>query len=505
MPIFNGGRIGSNNVPFTGTKSNDPNYSSVSLLLNGNGIDGSTTFTDNSSYGHTVTPGGDTQISTTQRKFGGASMYFDGSGDYLSIPDDIPDDTSLHLGSDNFTFEFWTYLNSTNGNFINKRVNTSANVQYLYFFMSGGSLVLYATSNGSSWDIASNFNFGNTTLSTGQWYHIALVRSGTEIATYVNGIKSPNTITTSAAIHNGSTNPLRIAGDVPYNSYLNGYIDDFRLTQGVARYTSNFTPPTAQLPGGETGTFASGLWTGLEQCDAVRRGIWPVSIVADGLVLHLDAGNSNSYPGYGTTWYDLSDNGNNGTLMNGPTYNSSDGGSIVFDGDNDYVDLGTIGVSHPLQLNNGFTISWWGIQGGGGDLFQRIIDKSNGGLGANGWAIYPKDQDTPESELTLSYNGTDGTINSSTSLSSTSWQNWSLTWSSSSNQWIWYLNGSVDNSGYTTYGVPTVETNARIGSWNHSTGREYKGKISSVLIYTRPLTSSEITQNFDALKGRYGL
>ena len=191
--------------------------------------------------------------------------------------------------------------------------------------------------------------------------------------------------------------------------------------------------------------------------------------------------------------------------MNGPTYNSSDGGSIVFDGDNDYVDLGTIGVSHPLQLNNGFTISWWGIQGGGGDLFQRIIDKSNGGLGANGWAIYPKDQDTPESELTLSYNGTDGTINSSTSLSSTSWQNWSLTWSSSSDQWIWYLNGSVDNSGYTTYGVPTVETNARIGSWNHSTGREYKGKISSVLIYTRPLTSSEITQNYNALKGRYGL
>ena len=242
---FNGGTIGIANTVFTGSKSNDPNYSSVSLLLNGNGTNGSTTFTDSSSYGHTVTPGGNAQISTTQSKFGGASMYFDGSGDYL----EIPDDTSLHLGSDNFTFEFWTYLNSTTGHFINKRVSTSANVQYLYFSIVGGTLYLYATSNGSSWDIASNFNFGNTTLSTGQWYHIALVRNGTEIATYVNGIKSPNTITTSAAIHNGSTNPLRIVGDVPYGNYLNGYIDDFRLTQGVARYTSNFTPPTAQLPG----------------------------------------------------------------------------------------------------------------------------------------------------------------------------------------------------------------------------------------------------------------
>ena len=228
-------------------------------------------------------------------------------------------------------------------------------------------------------------------------------------------------------------------------------------------------------------------------------------IVTDGLVLCLDAGNTKSYPGSGTTWTDLSGQGNNGSLVNGVGYNSGNGGSLSFDGVNDYIDLGTIGVSHPLQLNNGFTISWWGIQGSGGDLFQRIIDKSDAGLARNGWAIYPRGQTTPESQLTLNYNGTDGTINSSTNISSTSWQNWSLTWSSSSNQWIWYLNGSVDNSGYTTYNVPNVQTNARIGSWNHSTGREYKGKISSVLIYTRPLTQSEIQQNFNALRGRFGI
>jgi len=222
----------------------DPDFDSVSLLLHGDGTNGSTTFIDSSNNSHTVTPGGDAEISTTQSKFGGASMYFDGDGDYLSIPDD----TSLHLGSDDFTFEFWTYLNSTTGDLTNKRTISTDGVQYLYFRVTDGSLLTWITSDGSTWDIAENFGFGNTTLSTGQWYHIALVRNGTEISTYVDGTKSPNTITTSAAIQNGSTYPLVIGADVAYGNYLDGYIDDFRLTQGVARYTSNFTPPTAPFP-----------------------------------------------------------------------------------------------------------------------------------------------------------------------------------------------------------------------------------------------------------------
>ncbi|NDD68140.1 MAG: hypothetical protein EBZ29_01750, partial [Synechococcaceae bacterium WB9_4xC_028] len=71
---FNGGLIGKTNDPFTETVSDDPNYSNVSLLLNGNGTNGSTAFADSSSYSHTVTPVGNAQISTAQSKFGGASM-----------------------------------------------------------------------------------------------------------------------------------------------------------------------------------------------------------------------------------------------------------------------------------------------------------------------------------------------------------------------------------------------------------------------------------------------
>jgi len=271
---FNGGTIGIANTVFTGTKSDDPNYSNVSLLLNGNGTNGSTTFTDSSSNNHTITANGNAQISTAQSKFGGASMYFDGSGDYLTIADD----TSFHVGSGDFTIEFWIYRSTAvDMNIINKRTSSAASVQWLYFQINAsGVLRLWATSDNSNWDIANSFNFGNTALSTGQWYHIALVRNVQEFATYVNGTKSSNTFTSSASITTGGTNTVQIGGDPAFNGgYVNGYIDDFRITKGVARYTSNFTSPTAQLPGGETGPFASGLWTSSDHIKQIRNELWP--------------------------------------------------------------------------------------------------------------------------------------------------------------------------------------------------------------------------------------
>jgi len=465
----------------------DPDFSNVSLLLHGNGTNGSTTFRDSSNNSHAITANGDAEISTTENKFGGASMYFDGNGDYLNIPDS----DQFEIGSGDFTFEAWIYLTGYSAAYTGQ--NYIAEIVCKDSLNTGRGFMFQVTGTSTSWTtlqlvlFSSNTSFvsteATTSFSLNTWYHVAAVRNGTSVRLYKDGIDvggNTNAVSvqnTQTVVAVGSESPYYISQGYAY--YFPGYIDDLRITKGVARYTSNFTPPTAPLP--------------------------DETVVTNGLVLHLDAGNSASYPGSGTTWTDLSGNGNNGTLTNGPTYDSSDGGSIVFDGDNDYIDLGTIGVSHPLQLDNGLTISWWGIRGSGGDVFQRIIDKSNSGVAANGWGIYPRNTTTPESQLTLAYNGTDNIINSSTKISSTSWQNWSITWSSSSGQWIWYLNGSVDNSGSTTYNIPTVETNARIGTWNHSTAREYKGKISSVLIYTRPLTASEIAKNYNVLRDRYGL
>jgi hypothetical protein len=277
---FNSGRIGKTNTVFTGTVSDDPNYSSVSLLLNGNGTNGSTTFTDSSSYGHTVTPVGNAQISTTQSKFGGASIAFDGSGDYLSIPDS----DQFEIGSGDFTFEAWIYLtgysvaylgqyyiaeiickdgSSRGFNFEIKGTSTSWTTLGVGLF-SSNSTVIY-TSATTSFDL-------NT------WYHVAAVRNGTSLRLYKNGVdvgggtNATSAQNTATVVTVGSENPYWIS--LGYGYYFPGYIDDIRITKGVARYTANFTPPTAQLPGGETGTFASGVWTPREQCDAVRRGAW---------------------------------------------------------------------------------------------------------------------------------------------------------------------------------------------------------------------------------------
>ena len=89
----------------------DPNFADVSLLLHGNGTNGSTTITDSSPSPKTVTAVGNAQISTAQSKFGGSSIAFDGTGDYLSVPND----GTLQMGSVDFTIEFWIYFNSLSG------------------------------------------------------------------------------------------------------------------------------------------------------------------------------------------------------------------------------------------------------------------------------------------------------------------------------------------------------------------------------------------------------
>ena len=230
-------------------------------------------------------------------------------------------------------------------------------------------------------------------------------------------------------------------------------------------------------------------------------------IVTDNLVLALDAANIKSYPGSGTTWTDLSGKGNNGTLTNGPTHSSDNGGFFEFDGDNDYVDLGTISTSNVLQMHNpsggGLTLSWWGYFDNTGDDFQRIFDKSNGGTGSNGWAIYGGvTGSTPR--LNLGSGSNNDQVISDSYLAST-WQNWCVTWVQSSGTYVTYLNGVQDKTGTRTWNIPSVQTNARIGSWNHSTAREYNGKIASLNIYDKALTASEVQQNFNASRGRYGI
>jgi hypothetical protein len=174
---------------------------------------------------------GNAQISTSVVKFGTGSMAFDGSGDWLRTPST----PSNGLGAGNFTVEMWVYLNNTTGTQV---FVTTANPTLDFspaFYNSGGDLRWYDGSVKST----------GGTLSAGVWTHIAACRASGTLRFFINGTQTPTTY--SVATNYGSSVPI-IVGSNNYGESLNGYIDDLRITNGVARYTANFTPPTAAFP-----------------------------------------------------------------------------------------------------------------------------------------------------------------------------------------------------------------------------------------------------------------
>lgn len=215
-------------------------------------------------------------------------------------------------------------------------------------------------------------------------------------------------------------------------------------------------------------------------------------IVTDGLVLCLDAANPKSYPGSGTTWSDLSGKGNNGTLTNGPTYSSANGGYIVFDQIDDRINLGN--VSLPTTA---LSVSAWiydtDTSNGYRDFFTkaghfkfRIDNNSEGGnLSSFVWI-----SGSPEPRL-------------STSWTKNVWTNVSFTWNTNGNFRL-FTNGILRSSSTTRSGTLNTTTNElTVGSDQSSTF--WKGNISNVLIYNRTISDTEVQQNFNATRGRYGI
>jgi len=214
----------------------DPNFSSVQLLLHGNGTNGSTTFTDNSNNNFSLTRGGNTVISTAQSKFGGASILFDGAGDYLQIPNN----SNLTLGTGDFTMEFWIYPLSQPGLF-NTIIGGDATSQPIVNLRGSG------TSSSISMNVFGSADIFNEsfTFTQNNWYHVAISRSGTSLKVYVNGNQIGPTITNSTNI---SAPITCVGGLISYAQNFNGYIDDVRITKGVARYTgSTLTVPTREF------------------------------------------------------------------------------------------------------------------------------------------------------------------------------------------------------------------------------------------------------------------
>jgi hypothetical protein len=238
------------------------------------------------------------------------------------------------------------------------------------------------------------------------------------------------------------------------------------------------------------------------------RFVFGPDFVTNGLVIYLDAANKTSYPGSGTIWYDISGNGNNGTLVNGPTFSSSNGGIFVFDGVNDYVNFGD---SNSFTLPGGFSVNIWfktaAVSFSSASPFLAKYTSSNyefvfGIVGNNlyGW-VYDN--------ATNGYRGRyASSISSYTSVGS--WNNFTYTYdggglTSSSKLYINAIqrdNTDFDNAN-TFDTIRNTSSPLNLGDNNIGLGGPINGSVGLINYYNRPLTLGEITQNFYSMNYRY--
>ena len=226
-----------------------------------------------------------------------------------------------------------------------------------------------------------------------------------------------------------------------------------------------------------------------------------LGIISDDLVFNLDAGWYLSYSGSGTTWKDIKGT-NNGTFNNGPTFSTEGGGSIVFDGADDYIELGSVSSSNPLSLyNTDFTVSFWFKPEGIGDIFQRLIDKSNGTSMQNGWGVVVTSNGNLSKQLGFYIDRQSVVINNDFNFGN--WYN--IVFTKNGSTMKMYNNTVLKGTNSSCPTVPSTTTGCRIGAWPADTARCYDGYLSNLFIYHKELTQEEITQNYNATKGRFGL
>ena len=212
-------------------------------------------------------------------------------------------------------------------------------------------------------------------------------------------------------------------------------------------------------------------------------------VVTDGLQVYLDAANARSYSGSGNSIYDLSGTGNTSALVNGPTYNSSNLGSIVLDGTNDYINVNSL--ANILPYTSYTKTAYFYVTS-----FSTANNIISGGFsGQHAFWLQASNK------LYAGHNGAWTTVTGNTTLSLNTWYFGAVTYSNSTG-WKLYLNGREDG---TSADTTTFTGNQEIVIGAYSTGNNFTGRISYVQVYNRALTATEILQNYNATKRRYGL
>ena len=391
--------------------------------------------------------------STYSSNFGGYLNY-DGANDYTTIPHS----SAINL-TDNITVSMWCRMNDLAYDYYPLSKMSGLNGYEFGFGASTGKMYLGIRNNAGDGFKAAT---ASTTVNRGIWTHYTGTKSGTGVSIFINGVYSGGlaltyigSLSSSVAFSLGSAN--------------GSYYTPCDISQ-VLLYSRKLTDEEIE-----------------QNYDATRKRYeYSVPINTDGLLLNLDAGSLLSYAGSGNSWFDMSGNNNVGLLVNGPTYSGSGlTGALVFDGTNDYVTLGKD------ILSTVYTISAWFMLGDqASNRIQIIFDSSYSGIlmNKNGGEFYYK-------------NVSSYLLNFSYSFNFNTWYN--ITAVNASNKKSIYVNGSLvasifDNSSYEPV------NNFVIGS-NSGNVEFLLGKVAGVIAYNRALTASEIYQNYDAMRTRYGI
>lgn len=445
--------------------SGDLYYTSVSLLLHGDG-----TFTDSSQYSTALTTVNGATTSNTTYKFGSGSLNFTPTSAYASFSN-----SNMNFGTGDWTIELWWYHPASVPNYGVIFDLDGNNTLFVGFSSDSSALRVYSSPNGI------NYNTSAHGMTTGNWYHLAWVRSGSTITIYRDGVSYGSVAAGSTAYTPAASTAYISTYGAPAGTFqAGGHIDEFRITKGVARYTSNFTPPTAAF----SNTSGGGVGGG--------------GLTTSGLVLNLDAGNASSYSGTGSTWTDLTGSGRSATLVNSPTYSATNGGYLAFNGTNQYAtfNAGTPGTTMTVEMwvyfyetqpnGYGMYFSW--------NQYDVFDYQASGGIGYN------------------TFNGDVYGISHATATSSVrnAWKHMIFEMRSD----VSYTNNKIYvNKISQTLSQQTGTENATNRIFNGGVGQiaaaggSYIGKmgLGSFRVYNRALTQAEIDANYDYQKSRYGL
>jgi len=389
------------------------------------------------------------------------NLNFDGINDFVAISNTfLPADSVFSISS-------WVKIKVANTSALIDCMNDSAAYDgFALWITSGGTFIFYILKNTVS-SITSNQSY-----STDTWYNVVAIYNQSTIAIYINGVLDAS------------------------SSYSSGF-DVGSANIALGRRGINTNNPTscniAQISFYNKALNAAEVIQNYE----AQKSKFDNTIVQQGLLLNLDAGNPYSYAGAGTTWYDVSGNNYTGSLTNGPVYNIANNGVIVFDGSNDYVDITTATVA--VSGNGARSIFVWmkttatnnqGFVATGnpaGSQAFNLVKYSGNYVGIMGYNndYYPSSG------------------NSGISIVDGNWHYIGATFDGTNIRT--YVDGKLDNTSG-TFTFTTTGQNNYIGRSNHTGNENFlNGSIGLTQIYNRALSITEVLQNYNATKGRFGL